>query len=515
MSEYLPSILVPVLVLMLVSFLIVRLRLFSASDMGGRYPFLFGGVFVVLASAWQIVKILPEYNDWFLSSVYPVLGLAQFTLLAGGLILIVVGLSLYADYWQTRRQQIETREERLSILENLQHDARQPFQMLELMNISLREILCQMPECAGAVFLLNRTHRRFVLATSSGLTKNETALLEYYPLERNIVSQSVELGEPLIAGSFEFIGQRGDTVPSRFNSGLVLPLLSGLEKIGGILLLSEESQFFGRAQIRYLAPVAEWLAEKIKSARLTRELTASRSEAERQSEELSSLISRLSSALQAISSPDAIDGFCRALVGFSGSEMVHLFGLKQGGLHTFGGSEPLLGLTENYKTALIEAIDRGKPLIVNQESTSKSGRVEIVLSSLVLPLTGRDSQNALLFRRESTTFKVDDRQIKTLDIFGQLAGMALRQSDSQQLNITRRKGFDVILQLLRFDARSGSFEDDPGYFMRQLAGILPANAVMVTFRRDDNGALKVSDSLKVDKTTLSDFNVMPGEGDLG
>jgi len=515
MYERLPSIIAPVLALALVTFLIFRLRLFSAKNVGGKYAFLFGGICVLFASVWQTVKTVPDYDRWFLPSAYPVLDIAQFALFAVGLILLTIGLALYADYWQSRRENIETREEKLSILENLHHDARQPYQLLELINISLREILCQLPGCAGAVFLLNRGRRQFILAASSGLSKKETALLEHYPLERNIISQSVELGDPVIGGGFELIHQNDQQSRPRFDSCLVLPLLSGVEKIGGILLLSEEHQFFGRAEIKYLTPVAEWLAEKIRSARLARELSVSRSETERYSSELASLFTRLSSASKALSSPDAVDGFCRALAGVSESDTVHLLGLKEGGLQVLGGSEPLLGLTENYRTALVEAIGREKPLIVNQEAASETGRSEVVLSSLVFPLGGRGSRNTLLLRRESSVFTIDDRQLKALDIFGHLAHMALWQSDNQRLSITRRKGFQAILQLLRSDTRPAGFEDDPGYFMRQLDTILPENGVAVMFSRDEEGALRVADSLRVDKSLLSDFFVLPGEGNLG
>ena len=109
-----------------------------------------------------------------------------------------------------------------------------------MLNISLREILVQYPMAAGAVFLVNRTRRQFVLTSSSGLHKEEVAYLEYYPLERNAVSQAVELGDPLLLAQFDFIDRSGSRVPSRFKSVLILPLISGMEKIGGLLLFSEE-----------------------------------------------------------------------------------------------------------------------------------------------------------------------------------------------------------------------------------------------------------------------------------
>ncbi|HUV31325.1 MAG TPA: response regulator [Acidobacteriota bacterium] len=515
MADHLPSLLAPVLVLALVSFLAFRLRFFSAGDVGGRYPFVFGSVCLLVASVWQAVTTLPGYAEWFVPSAYGVLTLARFGLTVIGLVLGTVALSLYADYWQTRRDDIEDREGKLSLLENLQHDARQPYQLLELLNISLKELLYHFPGGAGAMFLLNRVRRQFVLATESGLTKNEIAMLEHYPLGRNMFSQAVELGDPLIGGGFNFIGTDGQPIGSRFNSCLALPMVSGREKIGGVLLFSEENDFFGKTEIKYLTPVVEWLAEKIHAARLARETSVLQGELERRRTEQASLAARIASSARALVAPDAVDAYCRSVVQVAGSESVHLIGLQHGALTVYGGSEPLTDLTENYRTALLEAIDRAKPLIINQETTGDSGRPEVIQSSLIFPFSDEGGRDALLLRRASSAFAVDDEQLKLLDFFGRLGCAVLKQDSANRLSVTRRKGFEAVLQLLRVEAKAGSFENDPGFFMRHLAPVMPPFTAGVTLGRDEDGGLKVLDSHGVDGSLLSEFYVLPGEGDLG
>ncbi len=248
MFEYLPGILFPLVVLASVVFLLFRLRLFSGDYISGKIPLLLGGILLVLAAAWQAVTQLSGYNEWFLEVVYLYLDLTQYALFLLGLILVVAGISLYADFWQTRKEEIVVREQKLSILDDLQHDAREPYQLMELLNISIKEIVAHLPECAGAVFLLNRSRRQFILASAVGLTKQETAALEYYPLERNIVSQAIDLDDPLIAGGFDFVDRAGAATRSRFNSCLVLPMISGTDKIGGIILFTEQEKFFGNAE---------------------------------------------------------------------------------------------------------------------------------------------------------------------------------------------------------------------------------------------------------------------------
>jgi CheY-like chemotaxis protein len=514
MFEYLPDILFPLVVLASVIFLLFRLRLFSGDEISGKMPLLLGGILLVLVAAWQAVTQLSGYNEWFLDAVYLYLNLAQYALFLFGLILVVAGISLYADFWQTRKEEIEIREQKLSILDDLQHEAREPYQLLELLTISIKEIIAHLPECAGAVFLLNRSRRQFILASQVGLTKQETATLEYYPLERNIVSQAVDLGDPLITGGFDFVDRTGATTRSRFNSCLVLPMISGTDKIGGIILFTEQERFFGNAEIKYLLPVAEWLAEKIKSTRLLRELSLAKNDAEKQQDKYLDLTSRFLSAVSAFSSHEAVTTFCRSLTGLASSQTVHIFGLVNGTLHFHGGSEPLEPMSESYNTALVDALDRQKPLIVNQEAVTDEGRSYIAFSSLIFPLGVNRTSDALLLRKESGPFKVDDTDLKKVEIFARLAALVLQQIDSHRLHITRRIGFQKILQLLRFDTGTPG-KEDWSFFVHRLADILPSQSTALVFVRELDGSFRARDGFPAEQKDLAGFTVLSGEGDIG
>jgi len=470
----------PVLVLVLLVFLVCRLRFFAEGGVTGRYFFLTGGLIVLLASCWQWVRLSPEYSTWFIPSVYRAVDLAQFGVLAVGTLLLAIGLALYADYWQTRRENIESRENKLSVLENLQRDAREPYPLMELLSIGLKETLYALPGCAGAVFLINRRRRQFVLTASAALNKQETAHLEYYPLDRNVVAQAVELGEPMMSGGFSFVDRERRPVDSRFNSALVLPLVSGMEQIGAILLLAEEPKFFSRSDIRLLSPVAEWLAEKVKSARLSREFSQARKQVELYRSSQADLASRLKAASEAFGAADAVVEFSRGLVGFATAESVHLYGLQNGSLHVFGGSEPLFDLSESYKTALIDAVDRDKPLIVNQEGTDDEGRTSIVLSSLIVPFERPEGRAALLLRRDASPFKVEEWELRALATFTNLAALLLSRYESERLAISRRLGFDKVLELIHPEPEQ-DFASTPGYFLDHLAEVLPEGSMGMVF----------------------------------
>ncbi len=515
MVEIITTVATPLLVVLIAGFLIVRFGYFSGRDIGGRAPFVTGSVILLIVSLWKVVQLASDYSDWFVVGAYPLIDFALYLLIALGVVLVVVGLALYADYWQERRVEVEERLGRLSILDNLQHDSRQPYHVLEMLNISLREILVQYPMAAGAVFLVNRTRRQFVLTSSSGLHKEEVAYLEYYPLERNAVSQAVELGDAMLLAQFDFIDRSGARVPSRFNSILIMPLISGMEKIGGLLLFSEEHQFFGTQDIRYLSPVSQWLAERLKSARLSRLLTQAESQRESDKARHSELTVRLGTTARAAGSNDPITGFCLALVGLADSESVHLCGLRQGLLVMHGGSEPMFDLSENLRTALVDGIDRAKPLIINQESDDSASSTRVVQSSLLYPIPST-SADALLFVKSGRPFAVDDTNLKLLESFAQLAGLVVRMDDDNRLRLTRRKGFEIILEMLQSEAVGPDVVRGAEYFLDAICRVFPRKAVCLSFVPSDGSGFKaVCPSGRPEKDITADWEIESAEGAIG
>lgn len=502
------------LALVSVIFLIYRFSFFSEERVSGRYAFLFGGALIFATAVWQVVKTTTEYGDWFVEGAYPILDVSQLLLFGAGILLTVAGLALYADFWQEKREELATRDKQLSILNNLQTDAREPYQTVELLDISIREIISHLTDAAGAIFFVNRSQRQLVLTASVGFTKQETAFLERYPYGQNVVSQAVETMEPVVSGSFDFFDGTGKTIVSKFNSSLVLPLISGREKIGAIVLVSQTGRYFGRAEIRYLSPVADWLAEMIKSSRLGKELTSTKRELENYASQYADFSRRVLRTVDSFSRSDILPSFCGSLVGLASSRTVHLLGMKNGSLNVFGGSEPLLDLSEAYKTALIDALDRRKPLIINQEAATDDGRSYIARSTLLYPLAAENEQTALLLIRDGSPFRVSEDDLKEIDVYGRLALLALKQKDIHRLDITRKKGLDKVVQFLRFDPTL-RFESDPGFLLRHLSSGLPANSVGITFVKQPDGSFQAVDGLRASGESLSSLTTLPGEGSVG
>lgn len=500
-----------VLTAALLTFLFIRLQLHRISG-AGRAAFIGGGVLILFAATWNAITSVSDYNTWFVITAYPILATWTYIVLALGLGLVVVALALFADNQRTHREELETRENRLSLLQTLQSETRASYQLLELLTLALREILLQTPERAGVTFLINRGKRQLILCATANLTKNEIAYLEHFTLDSNVVAQAIDLGDPMIAGHFDLTDAKGMPVQSRFQSSLVLPLISGSEKIGAIVLLAEEPRAFSRTELMYLSPVADWVAEKIRTARLTRELSLARTELEQVTVRQTGLIDRLSASAQSLSGSANLPDFCRQLVGLAGCSEVYLCGLSGGSVQIFGGTEALSDLTDQYRLTLTEALERRKPLIINHESGDREGRAAVVRSSLVFPVAS-DSTDALLLRKDGGPFSVSDQDLRLLAFFGLLARFALQQRETSRRDLSRRLGFEKVIQLIQPSVISG--EPRIGSFMRHFEDILPPHSQMITLVRHAHGSFTAADSFQVDQTDLVDLLIEPGEGLVG
>jgi hypothetical protein len=79
MLEALINILLPLTGVLVLVFLTLRLRFFGDDRVTGRWPFLIGGILLVIAAVWFSVARTSAYAEWFIPSVYPWLEFRPFS----------------------------------------------------------------------------------------------------------------------------------------------------------------------------------------------------------------------------------------------------------------------------------------------------------------------------------------------------------------------------------------------------------------------------------------------------
>jgi len=505
------AVLYPIVVLTLSIFVLYRLRVGRAKEAGGAGFIYSGLILIFLCSIINLIQMQPGYSTWFLSGVYAFIILGKFIILIIGLILFVIGLVLYFSYWGDRDVEVSSHLEKLKLLDNIQQESRFPYPSPELLDRVLKSMLSGLEEEAGAVFLLNRSERRFILVTAAGLGKEETALLEYYPYGRNLVTQAIEDDSPMISSDFRALGGKAQLAASKFRSILVIPLISGRNKLGAVLFFSQEERHYSREFMVLVLPIAEWLSEKIEVGRLGRDLNKSRQLLETRSQQLSDMTRKLERVIKVDGEIPAASEFAERCLGLAGSDEAWLLGFAGGRLTFYGGTASREDFSDNFRTAVISAITKDKAVILNQEATDESGKTFVARSSLLLPADHHG--NALLLRNNSGTISVSKEDFQVLEMIAAVAGLVVGGSAAKMAGSSRSRGLKTISDALQLKLDGAQPETDLKAFMPRLASVLSPGSILLLFRRE-GGYLKVSYS-NVNNASLSTLAVAPGEGSTG
>ncbi|MEK7775658.1 MAG: response regulator [Candidatus Zixiibacteriota bacterium] len=474
----------PVLVVMAYLLLIHRLKAATPDKPLVQPSRLWGGFAILLAAAlWYVVMGFSEYDVWFIPRAYIFIQSIWLTVSAISVFMIVLGV---ADLLRRQREEADefrNQHRGSGILTAIQRTARQPFSITELMSVTLEEIRIGIPGMCGAVYLYNRARRELVLTVSHGLKRDESAYLERLTSDTNPLFQALTLEESLIGGALTFVGADGDETISRFKCSLSIPLVSGQEKLGGVILFSERERAFDKGTLAALEPICGWLGERIRVTRLAREVKQAQNSALSAGVQSESTLERVSAFSQSLITENPIESFCRSLKGIAGAESIYLIGLTSGALTIRGGSDVGEEFSDNYRSALVNAFDRNKPLIINQEGSADDGETRVVLSSLVYPIRQPGRREAILLRKSDSAFAVSDIDLRLLGLASLIGAAAVTQGEQETLSLARRRGFDKVISFLRWESQN-PIENDPRYFERQLKDILPSTAILATFVKD-------------------------------
>nr|MBN2278889.1 response regulator [candidate division Zixibacteria bacterium] len=506
------AIVYPIIISALGIFLYYRLKPGRGNGARGGGMILAGLILVFLAALVNLLAHHPDYERWFIDAVYPILGAGELALAVSGIFMLVIGLVVYFSYLGDRDLEVANHLEKLRLLDNIQQDSRYPFPIMELLDRVLKGMVSGLDEEAGAVFLLNRTQKQFVLATGVGLSKEETALLEYYPWGRNIISQAIEEQTPVISADFRSLEGKAQLAVSKFRSILVIPLISGRSKLGAVLFFSQEKQHYSREFISIVAPIAEWLAEKIEVNRLGRDFHKVQSALDVKNEVLGNCINRLGRILKSdgeIPSPAEFAGKC---VGLVGADEVWLVGLANGKLTFYGGTVAVPEFSDNFRTAIISALAQNKAVVLNQEATDEAGNSFIARASLLIPTDGRDK--ALLLRNNNGRIEISHEDFQVLELVALVGGMIINSAGARIISRVRSKGIKIINDLLQLKLSREHYAEDIRQFIPRLAETFSGHDfIIILFRRFQDGYKIAYTNTKIEDS--DEFLLSIGEGSTG
>jgi CheY-like chemotaxis protein len=500
----------PLLLLLISIFLVYRLRVGRTGEKGPSGLIYAGLILAFLFSVFNLIEHLPGYDDWFLLSVYPYLILLKFVVLAAGLIFIVVGLALHVSYWGERLEDVDSNIKKLHLLEDIQLECHRPYPVPELMDRALNIILSRLSIESGGVYLRGTQQQDFSLIASAGLNDDEVSLMQEYPYGRNIVSESLEKSEIRVTADFRSFGGKAQLALSRFKSLLVVPLVSGRNRLGAILFFATRSGYFSSGFIEIMAPIANYLAEKIEVTRLYGDVKKLKSVTDRKDEHFLSFERKLEILSELSVHIDSIDTFSEKCVTLIDAGDVWLIGLENGRLVCHGGTSAFEGFSDSYRTALISGLDKQRTIVLNQEDKDAEGKNVIVGSSILVSAGGKD---AMLFRRKGSLLELNRDDMLVLKMAAAMAGPILRYNSLKNTDSLRRRVHRLLAGILKLKIDEENTEHGLKEFVTDLDRLFDGSVAMFLFRKS-GGRFIVSYS-NIGDFDSGSLSLSIGEGSTG
>ncbi|MCP4704938.1 MAG: GAF domain-containing protein, partial [candidate division Zixibacteria bacterium] len=501
----------PVLVFVLALFFIYRLKIAQTKNTGGVGLIYSGLILTFLVSLFFLIEQHPDFPNWFLDGIYPIIVIFEFIFLAVGLVLFVAGLAIYFSHWGDRISEVDIHLSKLKLLENIQQECRAPYPVPELLNRVLSRLLYGLEENTGAAYLFNQENQTYTLAAVAGLSDNEIELLKDYQYGRNVISEAIDNDTPLITSDFRSFGGKAQLALIGFNSLLVLPLISGKTKLGVLLFLSEKKSNYSEETISILSPIINWLSNRIEITQIGRVLKRSELSSETTEIQITDQFKILRDLVNSISSGGSLIQFVKKCRTLAKADEAWLIGLANDELKFYGSSTDRIEFSDNFRAALVNALSKRKAVVLNQEGTDKSGQSSITRSSILYPV-GKNN-DAILLMRQNEAISISETDQKIFDIVASLTEIVIENSNLKNSVVSRLKGFDTINEIFRINLKSRQSEQDIIKLVNKATDLISAESIVLLFKRRDNHFEVVYSNIDNDST--QNIVVAMGEGGVG
>jgi len=486
----------------------------------GRY---FAGLWLwVLSSFLLVLMTLPGYDRWFVPAAYPVIKISFLALFLIGLFAVVTTIIAFPIHMSFHRREIDSRSDRIALLESIRQIAMQPYPLTETFSLALRELASFLVIPKGAVFLVNPSRREMYLVAQIGLDKNELSRLERFPIGQDIISRAASEQAPFLSGDLtasDFATRKlllaGRDIKL---SAAAVPLSCRDRSLGTLLIIPDKPHRFEKDERMLLNSIAETLAGVVETSRLSREnqkLLARIGdnqavfEGYRQNLGLSARIDGQKEALSAI---------CRYIGERYGAVVTRIVKLVNGELEDvarFEISAELNNQIESYRTAIIDAIMRHKMVILNQEAKRSGGSPQIIRSTLLCPISiGLPGEYVLLAEYSGGGLNLTEAAMSDIEMMIHLASINLTTAGLKEAEDINQIAIRSLLNILKIKADASEalvfrqFLDEAGRIVQNTTSV-------VVFTRDRKNGYRLLDSCHVAADVLTESFFMPGEGPVG
>lgn len=250
-----------------------RRRLKGVADSGwqkittGLLLFLFAGLI-------QLLLGVPAFVNQFLPSVsYWMIAVSQL-LIAAGLLCLIWGVGNIASSMHQSEVQKSDDEEWRSLYLNIQDLSQQPFSFVEILNLSINQLLKKAEADGTAVVLFKENSEELILAAFSNIAPEITKRLERLNVGGDVFGRVQKLGRVQNVVNLSDADQATASLfsGSEFLSISVFPLRARDRILGSIALLSTKPFHFNQRRVTAINVASNHLASLLESVRNEKEI---------------------------------------------------------------------------------------------------------------------------------------------------------------------------------------------------------------------------------------------------
>lgn len=250
-----------------------RRRLKGVADNGwqkitsGLLLFLFAGLL-------QLLLGVPAFVNQFLPSVsYWMIAVSQL-LIAAGLLCLIWGVGNIASSMHQSEVQKSDDEEWRSLYLNIQDLSQQPFSFVEILNLSINQLLKKAEADGTAVVLFKENSEELILAAFSNISPEITKRLERLNVSGDIFGRVQKLGRVQNVVNLSDADHATASLfsGSEFLSISVFPLRARDRILGSIALLSTKPFHFNQRRVTAINVASNHLASLLESVRNEKEI---------------------------------------------------------------------------------------------------------------------------------------------------------------------------------------------------------------------------------------------------
>lgn len=271
----------------------LKRRLAAVSPVGWGKLYLALSLFLTSGIVLALTGV-PSFMGLFMPSVGSWFKIAALLLQAVGLLLIIWAFADVASGVRRIQRRQSDEESWQEFYAHIQEMSLQPFSFVEILNMSLKQLVERSESDGAAVLLFKENSSELILAAFSGLSPETIRRLERLQVSGDIFGRAQKLGREQVVSNLADSDKMTEELfaDSGYLSASVFPLRSQEKTTGSLALLSSRPFHFNHSRVQAAGVAANFLATVLAGVRQEKELSRLRDklrpseEAKRITEEL-------------------------------------------------------------------------------------------------------------------------------------------------------------------------------------------------------------------------------------